>query len=74
LSQSQIPYTVYTLEKEITNSRGDLIWKYESPVVLKFHKSVWKYVVSYLLTAYWLHLVLYFSAEYHNIPFLEIFS
>jgi hypothetical protein len=24
---------------------------YESPVVLKFHKSVWKYVVSYMLTA-----------------------
>jgi hypothetical protein len=50
LSQSQIPYTVY-FGKGNNKSRGDLIWKYESPVVLKFHKSVWKYVVSYMLTA-----------------------
>jgi hypothetical protein len=40
LAQSQFPYTVYTLVKEMTNLGGDLIWKYESPVVLKFHNSV----------------------------------
>ncbi len=43
-----------------------LIWKYESPVLLKFYNSVWKYVVTYMITAEWLHLVLYFSSQYHN--------
>ncbi len=41
-----------------------LILKNESPILLKFHNSVWKYVVP-LLTAEWLHLELCFSPEYH---------
>jgi hypothetical protein len=40
-----------------------LIWKYESPILLKFLKSIWKNVVPY---AEWLHLVLH-STSLKNI-------
>ena len=59
---------LYTLEKEITISRGIflvLIWKYESPVLLQFHNSAWKYVIPF--TDSWLLiLVMYFSTDYHT--------
>jgi hypothetical protein len=52
ISQTTIPNPKYirTLKKKITNSRlvfVVLIWKYESPVLLKFHNSSWKYGVPY---------------------------
>ncbi len=53
ISETSMPKPqIYTLEKDITNSRdhlcdSNLEIQYESPVLLKFHYPVWKNVVSY---------------------------
>jgi hypothetical protein len=70
LVKPQLKSQIYPLEKEIKNSKDHLcssIWKYESPMPLKLHKSDWKYVALYA-DGWMAASVVLFSTEYHVIP------
>ncbi len=57
---------IYTLEKEITNSRGHLCNFNQELSFACFLIILVANMVFPMLTAEWLHLVLYFSTEYQN--------